>query len=397
MMSKLYNNKKKLYNSSKQLLSTKFKKSDNNNINNTDQNKIIKEIIIEEIIIDFTNINYYLNRPILEKRNIKIINRKITDNEFVIPKFGEYNNMINNNYNVNQLRSICKTNNIKISGNKDELNKRCYNFLYFSFYIIKLQSFARLYFINNYIKLHGKGFRQKSICVNDTDFGTLDNLVDIPYSQFFSFTDDTDHTYGFDKQSIYNLYFKKKKVNNLENPYTTKIIDKNVYYDIIKFIKYSKLLNIDININFNKDDNLDETKELEMKVLNLFQDMDSLGNYTNMSWLNNLTKYDLIKFFRELLDIWNYRANLSQETKREICPPSGNPFNIVNVNTSNLSAYNYLIIKKMIVDIINEFINKGIDRESRILGSFYVLSCLTLVNPAAAEAMPWLFESVNYN
>jgi hypothetical protein len=109
-----------------------------------------------------------------------------------------------------------------------------------------------------------------------------------------------------------------------------------------------------------------------------------------------LSKQDLIKFFRELLDIWSYRANLSQEIKREICPPSGNPFSVVNINTHNLSAYSYLVIKKTIVDIMSEFINKGINNDSKILGCFYVLSCLTLVNPVAADAMPWLYESVNY-
>lgn len=379
-MSKLYNNKKKLYNSSKQLLATKFKKLDNNEQN----------VLVQEVAIDFTNINYYLNRPITMKKN----KQKIDSKEFEIPKFAEYNKLMVNNYSVSQLKSMCKKYSIKTSGNKDELSRRCYNFLYFTLHVIKIQSFTRLYFTNNYIKLHGIGFHDKLLCVNDIDFATLDNLDDIPYSQFFSFTDSDNFTYGFDIQSIYNLYLKKK--DKLENPFTTKPISKNVCYDVIKFIKYSKLLNIDITINFNKDDKFDETKELEMKILNLFQNMDSLGNYTNMAWFNTLSKQDLIKFFRELLDIWSYRANLSQEIKREICPPSGNPFSVVNINTHNLSAYSYLIIKKTIVDIMSEFINKGINNDSKILGCFYVLSCLTLVNPVAADAMPWLYESVNY-
>ena len=44
--------------------------------------------------------------------------------------------------------------------------------------------------------------------------------------------------------------------------------------------------------------------------------MDSLGNYTDSKWFTDLNKFNLIKFLKELLDIWNYRANLSLETKK---------------------------------------------------------------------------------
>ena len=45
---------------------------------------------------------------------------------------------------------------------------------------------------------------------------------------------------------------------------------------------------------------------------------------------------------------------------------------------------------------MEEFVNKGIDNNSKTLGCYYVLSCLTLVNSSAAETLPWLYESVNY-
>ena len=36
----------------------------------------------------------------------------------------------------------------------------------------------------------------------------------------------------------------------------------------------------------------------------------------------------------------------------------------------------------------------GIDQDSRGLGALYVLTALTLVSPGAADAMPWLYNSV---
>jgi hypothetical protein len=45
---------------------------------------------------------------------------------------------------------------------------------------------------------------------------------------------------------------------------------------------------------------------------------------------------------------------------------------------------------------MEELITKGINNDSKSLGSYYILSALTLVNQSAAEALPWLFDSVVY-
>ena len=124
--------------------------------------------------------------------------------------------------------------------------------------------------------------------------------------------------------------------------------------------------------------------------------MDSLGNYTDSKWFTVLDKYKLIKFIKELLDIWNYRANLSQETKRSICPPLGKPFNMINMNYNRLEQYSFNTLKKNAVNIISLFVTKGINDSCKTLGSYYVLSALTLVNNDTAEAIPWLYESLFY-
>ena len=93
-----------------------------------------------------------------------------------------------------------------------------------------------------------------------------------------------------------------------------------------------------------------------------------------------------------IFDIWNYRANLTQNVKREICPPLGNPFRNVNINQLTNLSYNNLF--KTILNILEPIVKNGINRDSQILGTYYVLSALTLVNNSAAEAMPWLYQSV---
>ena len=333
-------------------------------------------------------LNYYLNSDLPNKRP----KCKINNDEFSIPKINEYNNLLTINYNLQQLKKINKFYNYKIAGNKDDLKKHIYNNMYYSYYATIIQKTAKLYFVKKYLYLHGPGFFDKSKCANDCDFCTLDELNIIPYSQFISFKDDDKFIYGFDINSLYNLYVKNK--SQVENPFNKKIIGKNVFNTLIKYIKYSNLLNITVNINYNELQNLSESKLMEIKILSLFQSMDSLGNYTNMSWFTSLNKYDLIKFLRELNDIWNYRANLTQEVKREICPPFGNPFR--NMNFASFSSLNINSIKKLAINIMDELVNKGINNDSKSLGCYYVLSALTLVSSSAAEAMPWLYESVTY-
>jgi hypothetical protein len=55
-----------------------------------------------------------------------------------------------------------------------------------------------------------------------------------------------------------------------------------------------------------------------------------------------------------------------------------------------------LNVKKFILDILEKFVNDGIDRDSKTLGAYYVLAALTLVNDTAASSLPWLFQSVAY-
>lgn len=336
--------------------------------------------------------DYYMNLDIPNKKP----KNKIDEREFTIPLLKDYNNIITINYNLTQLKNICKSYNLKTSGNKEELKKRIYNNLYFSYYATYIQKITRKIIVKNYIALHGPAFQllKRSLCVNDTDFVSLDSMNEIPYTNFFSIIDENKFIYGFDIKSIYNLYLKNN--DKIENPYTTKIFSCNVYDTMMEFIKYSNLLSIELDMDYGKIKELSKEKKLEMKILSLFQEMDSLGNYTNMSWFTVLNKYELIKFIRELLDIWNYRANLSNETKRNICHPHGNPFRKIGVNYNYLNTYSYKYIKKNVIYIMDEFINKGINNEYRQLGCYYILSGLTLVNPIAAEDLPWLYESVNY-
>ena len=98
---------------------------------------------------------------------------------------------------------------------------------------------------------------------------------------------------------------------------------------------------------------------------------------------------------RELIEIWNYRAQLTNEIKRGICPPNGDPFRNLSIQYIHTEA-NITNVRKVILEILEKLVNSGTDKDNKALGAYYVLGCLTLVNTEAATSLPWLFQSFMY-
>ena len=132
-----------------------------------------------------------------------------------------------------------------------------------------------------------------------------------------------------------------------------------------------------------------------MRALMLFQNMDLLGNYSNSQWFLSLTRVQLIKYVRELSDIWNYRAQLSPEVKMKICPPIGDPFRNLSIAYLHTEA-NMSNARKAVLEVLEKMVNSGVDTDSKSLGAYYVLGGLTLVSENAATSLPWLYQSVSY-
>ena len=106
----------------------------------------------------------------------------------------------------------------------------------------------------------------------------------------------------------------------------------------------------------------------------------------------NLERVRIIKFIRELADIWLYRAQLPKEVKRQICPPMGDPFR--RINLIMLSSMSFFELRTKASHIMEQMVTHGIDDAHKALGVNYILCALTLVNNNAAEALPWLYQSV---
>ena len=309
-----------------------------------------------------------------------------------------YDNLLLVKYKMDELKKLCTKYKVSKGGNKDDLTKRLYEYCKNSVGPLKIQKVFRGFLQRKLHRLQGPALIDRKICTNDTDFFTMDDMIEIPVTQFYSYRDGDDFVYGFNIVSLHNLI--QKEGLRAKNPYNRSEFDSKVKESVSSMIRISKALKIPIEIEL-KNEVMDPAKRMELKILELFQTMNSYGNYANSEWFSDLSRNSHIRFARELVDIWNYRALLTAAKKQEICPPHGTPFlgtpYFTNVaNNASLSNLSIEMIVKYNVQIIENLVKSAIDIDNKTLGTFYVLSALTLVSQPARDAMPWLYDAVVY-
>jgi hypothetical protein len=355
-----------------------------------------KKILLKETLTNVVTklspkafLKNYIYDDITEKCKKKS-KKKIKMEEFEIPVYEEFDDLIKKNYNVSQLKSISRKFGQKVSGNKKELIFNLYNYLKYSYYSIKIQKVFRKYYLKKFFDLHGPALFNKN-CLNDSDFLTFQKIKDIPFYQLYTYKDKDGFTYGFDICSIYNMLKDKEYT---KNPYNRNELPENTLTNIKKIVRMSKRLNFNINIKIKNDtENMSVEKKFELEAISLFQEIDQMGFITDSKWLTGLSRAKCIHYIRELDDVWNYRAQISQQTKRDIISPNGALYVGIGSFSHLFSSSTLLQLKQFIFKSVKRLISKGINDESKSLGCFYALGTFTIVCQEAANSLPWLYES----
>ena len=143
--------------------------------------------------------------------------KRVRAESFVIPEVGEHLSLQTLNYNVQQLKTICKHYGLKRSGNKNELEKRVTTYLGDSRHANVIQRMWRRHHWRRIKRLMGPAALNRSICVNETDFFSREPIQELEWNQFISLAEPSSKTtYGFDIMSLYQLYDGEPPLN----PYT---------------------------------------------------------------------------------------------------------------------------------------------------------------------------------
>lgn len=354
-------------------------------------------------------------------------------------------------YKLPELKLITKFYKLHITGNKNILIYRIEELFKKMKFATKIQNVFRGWLVRISFKLRGMAFKTRSICVNDTDYVTLEPLVEIPFQQFYSYKDENDFIYGF---NISSLAQELKNKKHLLNPYNREPLKYNDLRNIIFLNNITQLIfpeykddsikltmNVNVNTsrpaasrelrnimslpsssslhnilsqsyfqpNISRITNIDtqllrdklqvitdiRLKSVHTRIQELFMEIDQLGNYTDCSWFINLDRREYVRLYRCLYDIWLYRGQLTHEIKVKISPLF-DPF--VNIFTHNIHHLEITLdqIQFLCLTVMENIVYMGIDIEYRKIGTLHALSALTVVSQSARSAMPWLYESLAY-
>jgi hypothetical protein len=351
-----------------------------------------------------------------------------------------YNNFIKNiikltSFKLPELKAALKNHNLKISGKKEILVERLETHFNHTFCAQRIQKVFRSWLVRNFINLKGPALRNTLICVNDKDFVTMEPLIEIKKENFYSYKDSKEFVYGFDIASLIHVI---KSNSKLQNPYNREKISQAMIDQIKKVYRLSFIIypdfkneheplhthssnsrpirhasisrnqhNVHNNNNINNNHLSNEmisnnnrltgsrNKPLADRINDLFIEIDSLGNYTQSSWFNNLDIRNYIRLYRSLYDIWNFRSNMSRDVQNQICPLRS-PFDGIFPRVIYHDDLTLEQIKNACVTVFENMIYLGINEDSRRLGAFHALSALTIVSPGARQSLPWLYDSVVY-
>lgn len=259
--------------------------------------------------------------------------------------------------------------------------------------VSKLQKWYRSVRGFYFLKRHGPAYWDRAIATNDADFFSTDPIRDIPGIMFLSYKDEQNHVYGFDIRSLNSLYARALQNGETpQNPYTRR--DLPLMLDLKRNRIMEILVKQRLQTEWTPIQPQTPEQQWRMKVVDLFHKIDELNYYSSPDWFIGLNHYGHIKFYRELFDIWNYRAGLSYEQKNSIVPNHAQklfrhlPYSVANQNITTLQKINMTSIRMLITS--------AVDRNDRILGAMYVITTFTMVNQQARIAYPWLYDSVTF-
>ena len=249
--------------------------------------------------------------------------------------------------------------------------------------IIRMQSYIRRYLVQRN-KLRGIAYFNKDICTNTEDFYYITKPEEVENKYFFSYTDTKKYTWFFDIRS-----FKRLIDDDNLNPYTREPISFTIKTNAT--IILSRLISQQISVEIEEFVNIDRNAMIKQKTVDLFSSITQLGYYCDIDWFLRLNRYTLIKLYKILEDIWNYRAFLTDDIRSRISPPNGLVFTYTFPEIREITDKNDL--REIILNEVSKF-NNASSIEDRKLGYMYFLIGLSEINVECMNCHEWIQHAI---
>ena len=201
---------------------------------------------------------------------------------------------------IPELKRIARENGLFVSGAKPLLMERIQKHFSRIKRIVYSQSCVRRNLVLARLKIRGPALApsKRKLCVNDTDFFTLEPISEIEPDNFFSYQDDKGHIYGFDVKSLSMMYDSQ---GSLMNPYNRYVFTGNTLLRINALMGKPKTrTNDEAEMEtFNRLIEL-RTKPIETRITELFYEIDRLGNYTVSDWFSRLSREKYLYLYKRI-------------------------------------------------------------------------------------------------
>ena len=257
----------------------------------------------------------------------------------------------------------------------------------------KIQSFWRKWAAKARFRRQGPAANDYSVSQNNTEVYSLDPLDTIPKVFFFSFADIKKHIWSFDIRSLRHLLTEGTEALN---PYTRETIASSVLSKInnrmiwLRKRRYPTL--------YATGENLTQEQIWNQKVLNVFFKMEELGYRASCRWFDMMQRIDHEDFYKKLFRLWHIYLHLTTQEKDAIVPGHAayatKLFRHIPERVEG-GKYDIRWWRRNNLNLMMEFMTRANEKSQQALGALYVLMALVQIVPEAAEAYPWILESVN--
>lgn len=257
----------------------------------------------------------------------------------------------------------------------------------------RLQTFWRRWSSINRYKRQGPSANIKEISQNTTEVYSLEPITTIPSFFFFSFADSKKCIWSFDIRSLSHLVTQE---TDIQNPYTRDPIPSTVLNKVHERIIWLRARKY--SILYTNDEVLTQQQIWNQKVLDVFFKMEHLGYRASCRWFDGLTIEDHEDFYTNLYLIWYVKLGLTKQEKEAVIPG-------YQVGTTRLfknipdkivgKPHDLKWWRRTNLNLILVFLTRATQKSQQSLGALYVLMSLVQVVPQAADAYPWILETVS--
>jgi hypothetical protein len=230
---------------------------------------------------DVSIINYkdfYKNNTMLQKYKLPELKKIVKHYKLILP---QYKLIITNDKHE-----------LKITGNKDDLIMRIETLFNKMKNAEIIQKRFRGWIVRYSIILNGEAVKNRSLCVNDSDFVTLEPLDEIPRELFYSYKDAKDFHYGFNITSLIQMMKTKGKINN---PYNREAFDTKTLKNMISLYSIIQLIypehkdeNNKVNLTVTTNFNTNSLRNLATTALQRNITQRIIDRQNQLEYLNNL-------------------------------------------------------------------------------------------------------------